>query len=75
MPFELTYKVATREDGGKPSYCVVTNTMKGEEYACTRSTREKATAEKWCRTLRGAARVETDRRKAVLSGKRRIDDD
>lgn len=71
MAFTPTYRVVPR-DGG---YAVVTNSMNGTEFVCTVVTKSEAKAEKWAFALRRATQVETDRRSAVLSGKRRIDDD
>jgi hypothetical protein len=71
MAFTPTYSVVSR-DGG---YAVMTTNVKGIEFICTVVTPEKARAERWAFELRRAAQVETDRREAVLSGKRRIDDD
>ena len=70
MPFEPTYRVVPR-DGG---YAVMTANEKGVEFTCTVATPEKARAEQWAFALRRAAQVETDRRTAVLSGKRSIED-
>ena len=71
MPFTPPYRVVPREGG----YAVMTANVKGVEFICTVVTREKARAEQWAFVLRRAAQVETDRRDAVLSGKRHIDDD
>jgi hypothetical protein len=66
MPTELTYRVESRENcGGKMSHYVVATNEKGVEYICTRFTHDKASAEKWCSTLRRAWQVETDRKKAT----------
>jgi hypothetical protein len=70
MPFEPTYRVVPR-DGG---YAVMTANVKGVEFTCTVATPEKARAEQWAFALRRAAQVETDRRTAVRSGKRSIED-
>ena len=70
MPFTPTYRVVSHEGG----YAVMTANVKGVEFICTLVTREKARAEQWAFALRRAAQVETDRRTAVLSGKRSIED-
>jgi hypothetical protein len=70
MPFEPTYRVVSR-DG---DYAVMTANEKGIEFICTVVTHDKVRAEQWAFALRRAAQVETDRRTAVLSGKRSIED-
>lgn len=59
MPFEPTFRVQPCEGG----YQVVTKNERGDEYACTLATPDRRRAEEWCRTLQGAARVETERAK------------
>ena len=71
MLFEPTFSVVPRDDG----YAVMTTNEKGTEFICTVVTRDKTRAEQWCFALRRGAQVETDRRTAVLSGKRRLEDD
>jgi hypothetical protein len=71
MPFTPTYKVVPCKGG----YAVETISANDTKYLCTLATPEKARADRWAFDLRRAAQVETDRRTAVLSGKRRIDDD
>lgn len=71
MPFTPTYRVVPHEGG----YAVMTANVKGVEFICTLVAHEKEKAEKWAFALRRAAQVETDRRTAVLTGKRRLEDD
>ena len=70
MAFEPTYKVVSCEGG----YAVQTISPNGTEYLCTLTTPHKEKAEQWCRTLQGAARVETERTKDVRAGRRQVDD-
>jgi len=71
MPFTPTYSVVPHRGG----FAVLTANEKGTKFLCTIVTPDKAKADRWCFELRRAAQVETDRRTAVLSGKRRIEDD
>lgn len=70
MPFEPTFTVTPSKGG----YVVMTTSMSGAEFPCTLVTPNKATAEAWCRKLRGAARVETERVNDIRAGRRQIDD-
>lgn len=70
MPFEPTYNVVSRKGG----FAVMTTSANGTEFLCTLITPNKATAEQWCRKLRGAARVETERRNDIRAGRRQMDD-
>jgi hypothetical protein len=70
MPFEPTYRVVPHEGG----YAVAATTMSGAEFVCTVATSDRARAEQWCRRLRAAAQVETDRKKDVIAGKRSRED-
>ena len=64
--YEPTYEVFSRGDcGGKQSHYVITTNARGVEFICTQFTHDKALAEKWCRDLRRAAQVESDRKRVA----------